>query len=407
MSHHRRFDTSSIMRSDLEQAAHTEKERENIAENLIDEAAKFLSNADRTLEEIESNGMLGEAIMRTTETLADAIGHVAKQLESQTEDERKVLAQACLQDIQQHHSLMLQVEGGESNAMEMTPRWNNMTELSENDVSKAIHAAASLLKDVEGTLRAIEQEEAEELADVALTVAQIFIASLQSFVSTVTPEDLLLRQNHSTENSLTIEMIDDEGTSPPSISSGKNTDDRKQRPNKKRRKDRLKVIWPPLGPAVASSLQWGNDAARDRPLLAVALGMALWPAAAVTALIGCPLVLADGFVQSMYTNFEDAPLMVGLERGAAQLYHTTRLMHISSKLVRRQALRILSKQVEHHGGVGKIIQNVGGFAIDRVTHPVESVEMVWNSVAWGADSLCKLWNEFNDHERNLAVQDLQ
>ncbi|GAX19081.1 hypothetical protein FisN_3Lh015 [Fistulifera solaris] len=396
------------MRSDLEQAAQMEKERENVAERIIEEAANFLNHADRTLNEIESNGKLGEAIMRTTESLADAVGHVATQLNNQTDDERKLLAQACLQDMQQHHSLLLEVEGADSREMdtEMTLQWNKMSEVTESDITKAIHAAASLLKDVEGTLRAIERDEAEELADVALTVAQIFIASLQSFVSTVTPADLMMRQP--IEGSQTIEFLDQTDNSPSSTSYDQKTHDGKeQKRQTKKRKDRMKVLWPPLGPAVASTLQWGTDVAKDRPLLAVALGMTLWPVAAMTALIGCPIILADGFVQHMYSNFENAPLMVGLERGVAQLYHTTRLIHISNKILRRQAHRLLSRQLERHGGVGKIIQNVGGFTLDRVTHPVETVEMAWNSVVWGADSLVKLWNELNDHERHLAVQDLQ
>ncbi len=388
----------------MEQAAHMEKERENVAEKIIEEAANFLNHADRTLNEIECNGKLGEAIMRTTESLADAVGHVATQLNNQTDDERKLLAQACLQDMRQHHSLLLEVEGADNT--EMTPQSNKMSEVTESDITKAIHAAASLLKDVEGTLRAIERDEAEELADVALTVAQIFIASLQSFVSTVTPADLMMRQP--IEGSPTIEFLDETDASPSSPSSDQKIHDRKQQAKKtKRRKDRMKVLWPPLGPAVASTLQWGTDAAKDRPLLAVALGMTLWPVAAMTALIGCPIILVDGLVQHVYSNFEDAPLMVGLERGVAQLYHTTRLMHISNKLLRRQAHRLLSRQLERHGGVGNIIQNVGGFALDRITHPVETVEMAWNSLLWGADSLVNLWNELNDHERQPAVQDLQ
>lgn len=298
-----------------------------------------------------------------------------------------------------------------------------MTELSEQEVSNAIQGAATLMRDVEATLRAIDRNEAEEIADVALTVAQIFLASLQSFISTITPEDLLLHSQQqyvsSTSSTTAIEIIDQDFTSQSSSPSVNQTKDEKNHQSKqmksnnnnnkkkKKRSDRIKVIWPPLGPAVASTFHWGKDAAMKQPLLAVALGMTLWPAAAVTTLIGCPIVLMDGLVQNMYKNLEETPVIVGIERSAAQLYHTTRLLFISGKLIGRQSLRILSKQVERHGGVGNIAQHVSGFAVERITHPVETIEMAWNTVAWGASSLSQFWDQWNDHERHPAVQDLQ
>ena len=78
---------------------------------------------------------------------------------------------------------------------ESSARRNNNNELAnvvshDDDMMHAIQAAAGLLRDVEATLRAIEQDEADEIADVALTVAHLFLASLQSVHASLTPRRL-------------------------------------------------------------------------------------------------------------------------------------------------------------------------------------------------------------------------
>eukprot|EP00522_Entomoneis_paludosa_P015931 CAMPEP_0172459070 /NCGR_PEP_ID=MMETSP1065-20121228/30841_1 /TAXON_ID=265537 /ORGANISM="Amphiprora paludosa, Strain CCMP125" /LENGTH=120 /DNA_ID=CAMNT_0013213625 /DNA_START=189 /DNA_END=551 /DNA_ORIENTATION=- len=119
------------------------------------------------------------------------------------------------------------------------------------------------------------------------------------------------------------------------------------------------------------------------------------------------MVIADGFLQDFYNHFEDAPLVEGLERGAAHLYQTARLALLSGKLVSRQTVFVVKRQVERHGGVGQIAQNCADLAIDRVTHPIETVQMACGGIAWGWGQIQRAVQEFQDQERQEAVQALQ
>lgn len=399
------------MRSDIEQAALAEQNQNDAAQNILNQLGEMLSQADRALEDIEDQDVLGSAIVRGCQDLADAIGGIATQMDQQSDGDRRMLAAACLQDA--NNTLLLQEElNGTSSTtetatttMESAPstELQEFSQLSEDDMMSALSAAQSLLRDVESTLRAIEQDEAEEIADVALTVARLFVASMQSVQSNMAPQDLLgpsQNNSRSIEPSDRIELIDEDSGEESSASAS-------AKPSKKDRVDHVRVLWPPLGPAVASACNWGQDAAAKQPFLAVALGLTLWPAAVITTLVGAPLVLADGFAQDMYNNFQDRPLIQGLERGAAQLYQTGRLSLLCSKLVGRQTLRVLSRQVKRHGGVGKIAQDVGGMAVDRAVHPIETVGMAWDGLSWGVGLVRDTVEQLTDQEREESVQELQ
>lgn len=390
-----------LLQSDLEVAAAADEQQRNAAEAALQQIGRLLSDADGALSHLESEDVLGSAIVRGCAELADAIGHLANQIDQQTPEERRALAQACIDDAQS--TLLLEEEGAMPSSMTACQKSQELANLTPDQVEAAIHAAGDLLRDVEFTLRAIDRDEAEELADVALTVAHLFIASLQSLHATITPEDLTSQR--SLQPSSKIEMIDEE----PDDFEPANKYAAKRSPTSKSglRMDRVRVLWPPLGPAVAEACDWGTKTAQHKPLLAVALGLALWPAAVVTTMIGAPLVLADGLIQDVYNNFQDAPLITGMERTAAQLYHTGRLSLLTGKLVGRQTLRVASRQVERHGGVEKIVGDLAHLAVDRVTHPVETIGMAWNGMAWGLAKAKEAWDNLNDDESNATTQRLQ
>ena len=423
-----------LPRSDREEAELARQSQQNAAQFALDQVGGLLSQADRTLAEITDQDMLGTAIVRGCKDLADGIGQLANQMDQQSHEERRALAQACIQDAQASLLLMDNDANDDSAGASLTTtdsptadalyrQQSSSTEelannLSEDQVMGAIQAAAILLRDVEVTLRAIDRDEAEEIADVALTVARIFIASLQSVHATLTPDHLIQQpdgnaagggSSNARRSGPRIDLLDsdddEDGTTTPSS----------HRPNlpqtsstgSTRNNDRLRVLWPPLGPAVSTSLDWGKEAATQKPLLAVALGLTLWPWAVVTALVATPLVLVDGFVQQAYGNFQDGPIILGVELTAAQIYQTGRLSFLCSKLFVRQTLRVASRQVNRHGGVGQIASHIGAFALDRMSHPVETASMVWDGVTWGVDMVVGAWQHLNDHEQDETVQRLQ
>jgi hypothetical protein len=139
----------------------------------------------------------------------------------------------------------------------------------------------------------------------------------------------------------------------------------------------------------------------------VALGITLWPAAAVAALVGTPLVVLDGVLQNLYRNFQDGPIVQGVERSAAQLYQTGRLSLLCGRLVGRQAWRVACRQVERHGGLGHLAGEVGGFCLDRATHPVETAAMTWNGISGGWNAAMDAWNQLREREQDDTAQRLQ
>jgi hypothetical protein len=418
----------------------------NIAEQVLTACGDILTEANEALDEVDED-MLGSAIQRGCTDLANVIGNLALQLESQSDDERRDLAQACLQDVrsaaalvaaaEQEHDLLLQHLPPDSNASPAAPslaEWQNQQQqqlhesfatMNESQLVQAIAAAGCFLRDVEDTLRAVEREEAQELADVALTAARIFVTSLQSMHAQLCPQDLLMGSSRScggpvgldaggSSSSVRIELLDDDdadaddendGTTNEKAAKG-NADTNNRNPqaknkHRKQKMDRLRVLWPPLGPAVSQALSRGKEAALSlHPLLSMALAMILWPAAVTTAIVGTPLVLVDGFIQDIYSNFQDAPLVVGLERGAAQVFHTGRLALVTGKVVSRHSLRVVQRQIHRNGGLGHIATSAAGMAVDRILHPMESI-------GWSVDQIKRLLQHFTDQELDKTLQVLQ
>ena len=65
------------------------------------------------------------------------------------------------------------------------------------------------------------------------------------------------------------------------------------------------------------------------------------------------------------------------------MYHSSRLLLVAAKFTGRQTLRIVSRQVDRHGGVGKIAQNSICFVVDRALHPIETTGVAWDGLTWG------------------------
>jgi hypothetical protein len=365
---------NAYLSSDLDDDRRYKQERESAAEQALAAVGNLLDSADGILGDLEDNDMLGSAIVRRCQELADVIGGLANELDQQSDEDRRALAQACLQDASD-----LQLEN-ESQPLELRQFSTEITSMSEDDMVRALSGVTSLLHDVEASFRSISKDEAEDIADVALTLARLFLASLKDLFSTMTPEELAgTHQSRSlSESGVHVELLDDDGQA--QIETEKPT-------RKKETKGRVRVLWPPLGPAVKSACQWGKDEAEKKPLLAVALAITLWPCAVVTAVMGAPLVLADGLLQNAYNSFSDGPLVENLERGAAQLYHAGRLSFLCGGLMCRQTLRVASRQIDRRGGVGKVAQDIGDLALYRALHPVETFGMTWDGVTRGLGAI--------------------
>ena len=364
------FTGNCYLSSDLEEDRRSKREQENTAEQALEAVGSLLSTADNALSALEKDDMLGSAIVRGCNDLADAIGGLADELDQQSDEERRALARTCIEDANQ--DLMLESNLDRPAAIESTPSME-ITTMSEDDMMLALSGATSLLRDVEAAFRSIDRDEADEIADVALTLARLFLASLQDLYSTITPQDIVAMVRQESQGlSGGIEYLDEDMQQVEEAPT-----------RKKQTRDRVRVLWPPLGPAVNSACQWGKEEAGKNPLLAVALGLTLWPVAITATIMGAPLVLADDFLQKTYESFSDGPLVENLERAAAQLYATGRLCLLCGGLATRQTLRVASRQIERRGGPRKVAQDLGGMAIDRAMHPVETFGMALNGISVG------------------------
>lgn len=372
-----------IITTDVQVAENELRAQQAPAEQAIAVMGSLLENADSFVAELESNEMLGSAIVRSCQDLAELVGNLATEMEQQTDQDKQAMAKACLEDVTNAAAAVAQEQ--QQQMVTASTQEQQLSTLSEQDILSALSGAQALLRDVEASLRSITGNEADEIADVALTVARLTILSLKDVHSTLTPEQLMLATTNSRDLQASdrIEIIDNgDGTT------GENDESRKVGAPKRSttaRKDRMRALWPPLGPAVASAAQWGKQEAANKPLLAVALGLTLWPAAICTALMGAPVVLLDGVLQEFYNA--GGPLVDTVERGAAHLYHASRLTLLCSGLVARQSVRVAKRQVERQGGIEVIAGNVGHAVLDRVTHPVETVQMAWGALCMGVGAV--------------------
>jgi hypothetical protein len=392
----RREKSFFFLSSDLDDDNRFHAENEKAAQQSLDFANNFCEKAKDVLSDLESNGMLGSAIVRKCQELADAVGGLAEQLESRNDDERNALAKACLEDMQtkQPHSLLTASENEDELQL-----------LTLDDMNVALVGGQELLRDVEASLRSIRLDEADEIADVALTLANMFLLSLQNFLDSTSPKDIANATNpaYSSRNiefSGRIELLDDhEEEDEPVLS--------KPRP----KQPRVRCMWPPLGPAVATTLEWTQHEASKQPLLSVALGLVLWPMAVSTALIGTPIIVGDAIVQKVYDSFQHTPFGDMLEGGAAQALYAGKLTFLSTKLVAKQAIRVAFRQLDRRGGLGAVVGEIKDVVVDRVLHPVESAQQLWSGISLGVgmvqDAVTHFQANMAKEQEQAQVSDLQ
>lgn len=442
-----------VIEGDREEDLALQQKQHDAAEEILKAIGGVLQGADSNLTNLEQNvDLLPTAILRKCQELADGIGDLAGRLEEHSPEEQRALARACAQDFQQldasfaaagQHSLELQAnrssDDGDAPAtpdiMDLRSQEDRVmknksspsssssptsllstTTPTEDEFLQAIQGAATLLRDVEAAFREISETDAEDIADAALTLARLFLISLQNVHETLTPHDLLAMESSSSPRSMknnnnnssshvVIEELDENGENKSS-----DDDENKSSSSKPRYKQsgRVRVLWPRLGPHVANALDWGKEAATQRPLLAVALGLTLWPAAIAATFVGGSFVLADHVVQDIYQYFQDGPLLSNLEQGAAQLLQAGKLSIVLSLVVGKQTWRVVQRQVKRRGGVEQIAHSVTEAAIERVTHPIETLGMAWNGLAWGVSTVTDTVQQIlQQREELLATQELQ
>lgn len=380
------------------------RQRHDVAEHVLHVVGDWLDQADRGLSHLEEDnssrgggdgGLLGSAIVRGCQELADAVGHVAEQLEEHAKnpEHQRALAEACCEDFNLGLRLLEKTEEDQNEQQQQQLLPHNVDdgdvvartapEVGLDDFSKALSTAAELLRDVEVALRGMEKDEADDLADAALGVAHLFVLSCRQLHAKVTPQELVdCMEDYNDNNNIVresphIELLSDDENQHDDSVSASSRNNKHQYSKKQKQPERLRCLWPPIGPAVGQALHWTKDELEQQHwLLSVALALTLWPAAVVTAVVGTPAVLADHCLQTVYQHFQNTPLLTAAEVAAAQVYQTSRLALLTGRAVARPTWRVARRQWQRHG------TTVQDWARHKLTHPVDTVQETVGGVLW-------------------------
>ena len=401
--------------------------------------ANFLNAAESAIEDVserENDGkrVVGPGIMRLCNDLADGIQHVAEELDREHQHIEKVMSD---------HDLRL-IEGG-SGAAESKDASGAVVVASDEtilvlpssheELLTTISAAHTILLDMATALRAITQEEAQELGEVALDVATMFIWSLRMVYSNmmhiaVSSEQEGYSQKASGTKQVTwgngksssnlvplVEILGeeekkDEHYNPEDTptQSERYTPQLPTIPSSPTRVShiipaKVRVLWPPLIPAVTEASKHCVYTAKEHPLAATAIALTCGPAAITTALIaGPPLLIADWAIQSSYEALSHhSPVVDNLEKGAASALQVARLTVLCTKLVVKQSLRVGERQIKRRGGVGKVCEDVVGGAVDMATHPLDTAGKAWGGLFWVGGALRDTVGRIVDSVNNVHV----
>mmetsp|Transcript_42303 Transcript_42303/g.47266 ORF Transcript_42303/g.47266 Transcript_42303/m.47266 type:complete len:424 (+) Transcript_42303:72-1343(+) len=355
-----------------------------------------LDNVNTTIAGLETDrDLLPSAIIRKCHEFADSVGSLAQELESQSLEERKELANVIREDLRLNIPFSFTTNKNSDIGNDMD-NGNSRKAIDDNyNILQALSGASTILRDVENSLRDIGNDEAKDIADTALIVARLFLLSLQSIhtniSSTLTTSDneeeegkdnnFMMNSSSNNNNNGRIMVIIEEL----SRDDDDNDADKEKISSKdhQRQRRRQRVLWLPLGPHVDQAMSWTKEEATKRPLLAAALGLTLWPVTISTTLVGISISLFDGAVQDIYQKFQDGPIIGAVEQSAAQAYQAGRLTVVTSKILGKHTIRVIGRQIDRRGGIGSIVEDIGGIALNRITHPINTIEQVWDGCLWG------------------------
>jgi hypothetical protein len=359
------------LQSDLEIAEQTEEEKHKLAEKLLTTVGTLLRDADRELTSLQDNNLLGSAIVRGCQELADLVSTVAENVGH----DQLMLAEASLQDFSDSSDvtdLRLQPELDNNHGL-----IRSSSRSATTSHHKELAIVVDLLRDVEFSLRSIDEAEANEIADLAVSVALVFVQSLQIAHSKLTPRDLL--PSTSPYNGASrIELLENpvfDEENPPSPAP---VIQHAVRPT-----PRVRCLWPPLSPMATDFLQWTKEELIHRQHWAVstAVAVTLWPVALTAAMWSVPALAVDHVLQQTYGHFDQSPVIVGAEVGAAQLQQTAKLSVKTAVALAKPTLIVVRRQVQKHGpGLMATVQ-------EKAHHPISTIHEAFDGTLWCAGQI--------------------
>jgi len=419
---------------------------------LIEVFENFLASAETVINEIterEISGhqVLGQGIARLCRDMASEIEGLAKGFRSGHGEEEDGSAVENEGKSNSKAEVVVATNRSVVAPSSLAIDESTISLQSQEEFISNLSTAHSLLLDTAAALRAITQQEAQELGEVALEVARMFFWSLGMAHRSIATESLdrqpfidnkeiqkgddkskekssrnsdskkktrVTWSAHQNASRLELgpvaEISKDEEKkdehygitqrlfgSPTNITAGYTipfsppkelSSPNKIAPtnlgcNRHSSRDRVRVLWPPILPAITEASKHVASNAKEHPIRSMAVGMACGPALIATAAIsGPPLLVADWAIQRSYDALEHHPMIENVERGAANALQVARLAVLSSKLVVKQGATVCERQIERRGGMDKVLSNAVDGVVGIVLHPLNTVGIMWEGLLW-------------------------
>ena len=332
-----------------------------------------LQNADAFLEDKLDNRErkdVGKFVKNFCSDLADGIHEIALQVKADREQDRKRQELFYTTIVEDAHRLVNDI------SPKSKQYFKARKDLTQREVNGALAAAETLLFDLTDALRSISDDEARDVAELGLVVSRIFIGTLIRAIEMFL-EHKEIEKCSGQSNDLSIEVLHDEddyGFDGDDTNIDKNT---KKQPHSKR----VRALWPPLLPIVTDAGKIGLGAALQRPILATALALVLWPTFLCTAFLAAPLFVMDNMLQTGYNCCQETTLIVELENAVGGACQIGKLYYLCGKLFVKRGLRIGQRQIERKGGLYNIMHEVGNHSMHCALHPIETGHRIISSVS--------------------------
>ena len=370
-----------------------DKKRTADAEHAVFVAQRVLGNVDEFIERTYDGDAGSIFVQRMCRDVATVLHDIAVQLREDLEEGYFIGSMQQQVGYEDAKRLLWNVNGHDRNGDDEC-----LDRLSEVEIKDAMESVEALLLDVADALRSISVDEARDVAELSMSLAQTFVWLLRGAISMLSEQDDNLYAKmagvHIEEQASVIEIINEDDNGDCSVI---DIDDRvlnDAKINESAEHENMKGVsrnvprvqlYTPITPIItdAGKFAWETMELEKRPVLAAALAIVLWP----TVFIAVPIVATDAILKCAYDASKDQPLIVNVEQGAAGALKIGRLYLSCGKIFAKQAIRVGHRQLKRRG-VENVLQDTVHHTIYSITHPIETtcrivdgVKSTWNAVS--------------------------
>ena len=431
----------------------------------------WINMLQREMEELEQDGILGHAIIRACHELADTLAHLTTQLQDyqrqhqrhendqlipnttrtsstrrntnkndffeqsvnsllllQMEEVHTTYTTTAVTDWNKNHAIYdipdVLLENIDTTAAQRNPNVDD-DHHHHHDIDMAnidpLPPVIDLLQDMEQALRNMDETEANDLAEAAITVGHLLVAAMQQvhaqlpmsdYVHDTDDDDSTSTNRHRgippLQESPHITRLNenDDGTDEtiqpkvtPSLLLSTTTTSTTVPPYKPYAPKRVRCLWPPLQPVAQHIIQYTHQEVIQKQPIYITAPILLtgWPILVTTTIIGSGIVVTDNALQHLYHHIQDHPVVVTSEMSMASLLQTMKLGYLTSKAVAKPTLRVVQKQIQRHA------PQVQESVLYHIHHPIETIHSTVQTLSWCGQQVVQAvghsWHEWQQQQQ--------